>query len=323
MNSSLAKISKHLLHKKNSKHKVGHRGIIKNRVLFLMTIPGIIYFLIVNYIPMFYIVIAFQDFNPRQGILKSSFVGFKNFEFFFKSSDAVRVISNTLLLNIMFILTTLIFSVAMAIILNEIKNTLYNKVVQTMMFLPYFLSYVIVGFFVLAFLNPNYGLINNILVDYNIEPVMWYSEAKHWPFILTAINLWKSLGVNTIIYMAAILNIPKEMYEAAEIDGAKRIQKIFSITIPSIMPIISIMTLLSIGNIMRGNFDLIYNVTSNAGSLYSTTDVIDTYVIRALRQIGDLGMASSVGLFQSVVGFVLVFSTNAIVKRRNHENALF
>lgn len=297
--------------------------LLKKKGLLTMALPGLLYIFIFNYLPMFGVVIAFQDFNYRDGFFGSKLIGFKNFQFFFASQDAQRVITNTILLNILFIVTSLLVTVSFAIILNELLNRYFVKTVQTLMFLPHFLSYVIVGFFGLAFFSHDLGMLNKILEYFGKESVLWYNQPEYWRFILTAINLWKGLGMGTIIYLAAILNISKDYYDAAEVDGAGKIKQIIHITLPMLLPIICILTLLSIGGMMRGNYDLIYNLTANSGSLYVTTDVIDTYVIRALRQLGDLGMSSAAGLFQSIAGFILVTASNTIVRKINPEYALF
>lgn len=288
-----------------------------------MAIPGFLFILIYYYIPMIGIIIAFQDFKYDKGPFGSKFIGFDNFRFFFTSQYASRIITNTVFLNAVFIITTLITSVFIAIFLNRMKNVLYAKFVQSSLFFPYFISWVVVGYFALAFFSETYGVANKLLQWIGLNPVSWYSRPRIWPFILTAFNLWKQVGVNAVIYLAAIINISEEYYDAAKIDGAGPIKQVRYITIPEIIPIISIMVLLSIGQIFRSDFGLFYNVTRDIGLLYSTTDVIDTFVIRSLRVIGDMGMASAAGFFQSVIGFVMVLVSNYVVKRINSENSLF
>jgi putative aldouronate transport system permease protein len=298
--------------------------IKKDRYLLLMLLPGIVYLLVNNYLPMFGIVIAFKQINYIDGIWGSPWVGLKNFEFLFGTSDAWLITRNTVLYNIVFIFTTLIVAVGFAIMLNELKNRLASRFYQSVMFLPFFLSMIIVGYLGFSLLSQEYGFINNtILEPMGLDAINWYSEPKYWPLILTTVQLWKGVGYSCVIYLAAIIGIDQEYYEAATIDGATKWQQITRITIPLIMPIIVILTLLDIGRIMNADFGLFYQVPLDSGALYSTTNVIDTYVYRALLRLGDIGMSSAAGLYQAVVGFVLVLTSNWVVRKINKENALF
>lgn len=292
--------------------------------LFIMIIPGVIYLFINNYLPMLGLIIAFKDVNFAKGILASDWIGFKNFEYLFKTEDAWIITRNTLLYNISFIILNLIIAVGIAILLNEVKKKVAARFYQSIVLIPYLISMVIVGYLVLAMLSGETGFINKqILPLFGIDPISWYSEPKYWPFILVIVNVWKNVGYLCIIYLAAIIGIDPEYYEAATIDGAGKWRQITQITIPLIAPVITIMTLLQIGRIFYSDFGLFYQVPLNTGELLSTTNVVDTYVYRALINLGDIGMSSAAGLYQSVVGFVLVLLSNYIVSKRNRDNALF
>ncbi|OBR64481.1 sugar ABC transporter permease [Paenibacillus oryzae] len=289
-----------------------------------MIIPGVIYLFINNYLPMLGLMIAFKDVNFAKGILASDWIGFKNFEYLFKTEDAWIITRNTLLYNITFIILNLIIAVGIAILLNEVKKKVAARFYQSIVLIPYLISMVIVGYLALAMLSGETGFINKqILPMLGIDPVSWYSEPKHWPVILVIVNIWKNAGYLCIIYLAAIIGIDPEYYEAATIDGAGKWRQITHIMIPLIMPVITIMTLLQIGRIFYSDFGLFYQVPLNTGELLSTTNVVDTYVYRALINLGDIGMSSAAGLYQSIVGFVLVLLSNYVVSKRNRDNALF
>ncbi|WP_307607081.1 sugar ABC transporter permease [Paenibacillus sp. V4I9] len=289
-----------------------------------MVIPEIIYLIINNYLPMFGLIIAFKDVNFTKGIWASDWVGFKNFEYLFKTSDAMLITRNTILYNSAFIIINLIIAVGVAILLNEVKKKLFARFYQSVILIPYLISMVIVGYLVLAMLSGETGYINKqILPMLGMDPISWYSEAKYWPYILTFVNIWKHVGYLCVIYLAAIIGIDPEYYEAARIDGASKWQQITNITIPLITPVIVIMTLLQIGRIFYSEFGLFYQVPLDTGALFPTTNVIDTYVYRALLRLGDIGMSSAAGLYQSVVGFILVLISNYEVSKRNSDNALF
>ncbi len=292
--------------------------------LLVMVIPEIVYLIINNYLPMFGLVIAFKDVNFTKGIWASDWVGFKNFEYLFKTSDAMLITRNTILYNTAFIIINLIIAVGVAILLNEVKKKLFARFYQSVILIPYLISMVIVGYLVLAMLSGETGYINKqVLPMLGMDPISWYSEAKYWPYILTFVNIWKHVGYLCVIYLAAIIGIDTEYYEAARIDGASKWQQITNITIPLITPVIVIMTLLQIGRIFYSEFGLFYQVPLDTGALFPTTNVIDTYVYRALLRLGDIGMSSAAGLYQSVVGFILVLISNYVVSKRNSDNALF
>ncbi|OCT15156.1 sugar ABC transporter permease [Paenibacillus pectinilyticus] len=294
------------------------------RALFLMILPGMLYLIINNYLPMFGVIIAFKNINYRKGILGSDWAGLKNFEYLFKTSDAWVITRNTVLYNGFFIVINLALAVAVAIMLNEVRNRFMSRFYQSVILLPYLISMVIVGYLALAMLNVENGFINHhILPLFGVDPISWYSESKYWPFILTLINIWKNVGYLCIIFLAAIVGIDHEYYEAATLDGANKWQQIRTITLPLLAPAITIMALLSIGRIFYSDFGLFYQVPLNSGPLQSTTDVIDTYVYRGLMTLGDIGMSSAAGLYQSVVGFILVLISNFIIRRKSPDQALF
>ncbi|MFS0724593.1 ABC transporter permease [Paenibacillus sp. 1P07SE] len=292
--------------------------------LWLMMLPGILYLLINNYLPMFGVVIAFKDFNYAKGILGSDWVGFKNFEYLFKTSDALLITRNTLLYNAVFICLNLIVPVGVAILLNEVQKKWLSRFYQSAVLLPYLISMVIVGYLVYSLLGTDTGFVGKtILPLLGLPDIAWYSEAQYWPYILATVHIWSSAGYLSVVYLASIVGIDPEYYEAATIDGAGKWQQIRSITVPLLVPVITIMTLLQIGRIFYSDFGLFYQVPLNAGALQSTTNVIDTYVYRALLTIGDVGMSSAAGVYQSVVGFVLVLLSNAVVRKINKDNALY
>jgi putative aldouronate transport system permease protein len=292
--------------------------------LFLMMVPGLAYLLLNNYAPMFGLIIAFKNVNFAQGILGSDWIGLKNFEYLFKTSDAYIITRNTILYNGGFIILNLVLSVGIAILLNEIRSKLMARFYQSVVLLPYLISMVIVSYLAYAVLSIETGFMNNtVLPLLGLDEISWYSEAKYWPYILTIVNVWKSIGFLCVVYLAAIIGIDQEYYEAATLDGASKWQQIKSITLPLISPVITMMTLLAIGRIFYSDFGLFYQVPMDAGALSDTTNVIDTYVYRGLMQLGDIGMSSAAGLYQSLVGFILVLLANYVVRKINRDNALF
>lgn len=305
-------------------HRKGRRGILKYTPLYIMMLPGLVYLIINNYLPLFGLSIAFKDVDYRKGIWNSDWIGFRNFEYLFKTSDAWMITRNTLLYNTVFIILGLIVSIGIAILLNEIRNKFFARFYQSVIILPYLISIIIVSYLVYAMFSVNTGMMNNtILPALGLDPISWYSEPKYWPFILTFVHVWKGAGYSCIVYLAAIIGIDPEYYEAAKLDGASKWVQIRKITLPMIMPVIMILTLLGIGRIFYSDFGLFYQVPMNSGALYSTTNVIDTYVFRGLMQLGDIGMSSAAGFYQSLVGFVLVLGSNYIVRKIDKDNALF
>lgn len=295
----------------------------KNAPFLLMAAPGVLFLIVFSYLPMFGVIIAFKDFRAALGIFDSAWVGFKNFEFLFRSPALSRITFNTIFLNGLFIITGTIAAICLALLLNEVRFKMAARTYQTVVFFPYFISWVIVGYFSFAMLNADNGLVNNTLRSLGLQEVAWYSSPQYWPAILTVTNIWKGVGYGSVIYLAGMLGINQEYYEAAQLDGANKLQQIRYITLPHLVPIMVITTLLAIGRIFYADFGLIYYTTRDNSLLYSTTDVIDTYVFRALRVNADVGMAAATGLYQSFVGFVLVVLSNWMVKRISPDRALF
>lgn len=289
----------------------------------IMVLPIVVLLIMFSYIPMFGLIIAFKDYNLQDGFFNSPWVGFKNFEFFFTSQYAARITFNTIFLNLMFILVGTVVALALAIILKELRNKTLAKFSQAVMFFPYFISWVIIGFFGYALLNMDYGLLNNVLKTFGINPIQWYVEPSYWPVILIVASTWKGMGYTSVIFLAGISGINEEYYEAAYVDGAGKLRQIFSITLPLLSPLIIILTLLSIGRIMYADFGMFYNLVKDSGPLYATADVFDTYIYRSLRVTGDLGMASAANFFQAIVGFVLVMCSNLVVRKLDSDKALF
>lgn len=294
----------------------------KHWQICMLTLPGVLVIFVFSYLPMVGIILPFKNFRYDLGIIKSPWVGFSNFKFLFSTDNAIRITRNTLVMNILFIITVTSISILFALMLNELSKK-FVKVYQTALFVPYFISWVVVSYIVFAFFDMEYGFANKITGEMGIKPIMWYNEPNYWVGILTVANLWKGVGYTTVIYYAGLMGIDKELYEAAKIDGASKPQQIKHISIPLIMPLISMIFILSIGKIFFGNFDLFYNVTKDSSLLYPTTDVIDTFVYRSLRSTGDIGMASAAGIYQSAVGFLIVIGANFLVKKINPDNSIF
>mgnify|MGYP002510135733 CR=1 FL=1 len=307
-----------------TKKKKGRWKAFKdNAELSALLIPGILLLITFMYIPMFGVIIAFKDYRNNLGIFGSKWVGLQNFKFFFTSQDAWRIARNTVGYGVLFIILGIIAAVFVAILLYEVRSRAALKFYQTSMILPHFLSWVIVGYITYILLEPSMGIFNQIIRFCGGEGLQWYSEPKYWVFILPLVNLWKNVGLKCIMYYAALMGIDRELFEAAEIDGANRFKQILHITLPSLVPLMVILTILDVGHIIKGDFGLFYTIPRDVGLLYPTTDIIDTYVYRGLRTGDDIGITTAVGLFQSVVGFIMVVGTNLIVKKISPENSLF
>lgn len=302
----------------------------KNLLFLTMVLPGAIWFLLLRYLPMAGIVLAFKDYkvytkNPTfwNNLSHSQWVGLKNFKFLFSTSDSWLYIKNTLVYNVLWIILGLVLSVALAIILNEITQKFVAKAYQTLMFFPYFLSWVVASYFVLAFLDPTRGLLTHMQMNQGVSPISWYNEAKYWPVILTICNVWKNTGYSTILYLAAITGIDASQYEAAAIDGASKWQQIKFITIPHLRTMICILLIMNVGKIFNADFGLFYSVPMNSGALFSTTQVIDTFVYRTMTATGDIGMSTAAGLLQQTVGFICILAANKIVQKIDEDSSLF
>lgn len=293
--------------------------------LYLMMIPGMLYLIINNYIPMFGVLLAFKKVDFSVGIFASDWIGFKNFEFLFAAGgDAWTITRNTLLYNIVFIILNTTLGITFAIFICDITAKRLKKIYQSAILFPFLMSMVIVGYIVYAFFSMQTGIVNKtILPLFGQDPIFWYNEPKYWPAILIFVNAWKGVGYGCLIYISAINGIDPTYYEAAELDGAGKLKQIWNITLPCILPSIITLTLLNIGRIFYSDFGLFYQVPRNSGMLYSTTNVIDTYVYRGLMTQGNIGMSSAAGAYQSIVGFVLVLVSNLVVRKVSKENALF
>ena len=291
--------------------------------LYVLAAPGFLYLLINNYLPMGGLVMAFKNINWQKGIWGSDWAGLKNFEYLFKTPDACNITRNTIVYNVVFIIVNMIVALLYAILLSEIKSKLAVKSYQTIIMLPFMISMVIVSYLAYAFLAGDNGMINGLLAKLGKEPISWYSEPKYWPVILVVINCWKGVGYGTVVYLSSILGIDQELYEAAAVDGIKEMQKIRYITIPLIKPTIITLVLLNVGRIFYSDFGLFYQVPMSSGALINATSTIDTYVYRGLITLGDVGMSSAAGFYQSIVGFVLILVANAITRKFSSENALF
>lgn len=302
----------------------GNKLWVHDIPVYLMMAPAMIYFLFNNYIPIAGLIIAFKDVDFRKGVFGGDFIGLKNFEYLFKTKDAWVITRNTLLYNAAFIVLGIVLGIFIALLLNEVKSKKLLKTYQTSILLPQLISWIIVSYFVYALLSIDKGMINkSILPVLNQKPISWYTSPEYWPVIITVMQVWKTLGFNSIIYLATIIGIPADYYEAATLDGANKWQQIRFITLPLLVPTVITLFLLHMGRIFYADFSLFYQVPMNSGALFNTTNVIDTYVYRALIQIGDIGMSAAAGFYQSLVGFVLVIISNMIVKKLSPDNALF
>ncbi len=296
--------------------------LIKNKGRYALLLPAIIFILVFAYLPMVGLLIAFEDYDPVQGIFGSKWVWFENFKFFFSGSKWIEVTVNTLYLNALFIITGTVASLFIAIVLSELSNKIYVKLSQTFMTLPNFVSWASIALFSVAFLSTD-GIINSIISNIGGEKISFSTDPSVWRLTFVIIRVWKSAGWGSIVYMASIAGISPDIYEAAKIDGANRIQCIFKVTLPLLKEIIILQLLLSIGNIFRGDFGMIYPFIGDNSLLYPTTDVIDTYVYRALRSQSDFSKTMAVGLYQSILGFVMVLVANGLTKRYAPESSLF
>ena len=298
--------------------------LLKWTPVYLMMVPGALYLLINNYIPMFGLVIAFKQVDFQKGILGSPWCGLQNFQFLFQTKDAFVITRNTILYNVCFILLNTVIGIIFAIFICDITWKIGKKIYQSALLFPYLMSWVIVGYIIYAIFSMQYGIANKtILPMLGINPVMWYNTPKYWPAILIITNTWKGIGYGCLIYISSINGIEASYYEAAELDGANKLQQVWNITIPEILPSVITLTLLSIGRIFYSDFGLFYQIPRDSGLLYSVTDTIDTYVYRGLMKLGNIGMSSAVGFYQSIVGFILVLFSNWVVGKISPDNALF
>ena len=288
-----------------------------------MCLPAIVFFFAFSYMPLPGIWVAVVKYNYRNGIFGSKFVGLQNFEFLAESGKLLTLTRNTVLYNLAFILLGNILAVFVAILLNEMRSKWFKKVSQTMMFLPYFISQVLVGLLVYSLLNFDTGFINSVLTSFGMEKWQPYADPKVWPVLMVIIYLWQQTGYNSVVYFAAIMGIDAEMIEASRVDGANGFQKIRYIILPSLKPTIVILILFALGGIVKGNFGLFYNIIGSNSILYETTDIIETFVYRATMTDFNFSTASAVGLYQSIIGFAIVMIVNYIVKKIEPDYSLF
>lgn len=304
-----------------SARTTGNRAGARRRrtlVLLLMCAPALIWLLVFKYATLAGYWIAFTNFRPRAGIFGSPFVGFKNFEFLFSTANALNAARNTILLNGLFIVGTTLFTIFISALLFEVFKSWATRIYQTVFLFPFFISWVIVSYFVFGFLSSN-GVINGLLS----QPIAFYQEPAWWPLILLLVMIWKTTGWGTLIYLAGMLAINPQLYEAARVDGANRVQQFFTITLPLIMPLVIIQFLLALAHIFNSDFGLFYQVPLNQALLYDTTDVLDTFIYRALVQSGNITMSAAADLYKSLIGFALVLLANWLVRRIDPDKALF
>lgn len=312
-----------IVQKKGGLHRIG-RMLKQNIILILMCVPAIAFFIIFNYCPLPGIYIAFTNFNYSAGIFGSEFVGLKNFEFLISSGQLWTLTRNTVLYNLAFMLLGNVLQIIVAVLLNEVRAKWFRKVSQTLMFLPYFISAVLVGLIVFNILNSDYGLIPTMIRSMGGQPTSFYSTAGIWPAIIVFVQLWQSTGYGSIVYFATICGMDSGIYEAAEIDGASKLQRIWYITLPGLKSIAIILILFSLGSILKGNFGLFYNIIGPANTLLMPiTDIIETFVYRAMMNQSNFAAASAVGLYQSIFGFIIVLAANTIARKADPEYALF
>ncbi len=302
------------------------RGRI-NLGLISMALPGILVLLVMAYLPMAGVLIAFKNYLPFEGFFGSAWVGFQNFRFLFGTSEAWRITRNTLFMNSLFIIFGTLAALGVGLLLNEVRDSsrlaFLPKIYQAVIFFPYLISYVLVSYFTYALLNSDTGLVNHLFAVIHLSAIDWFSSPQYWPAILTLVYLWKNVGFTAVIFLAGMVAISPEYYEAARMDGANGWQQMRYITIPLLKPLIILVVLLAIGRIFYADFGLFFQVPNNQPALYPATDVIDTYVYRALITLDDIGMSSAAGLYQSVVGFILIFTANWFVRRIEPDQAAF
>lgn len=302
------------------------RDVWRNKMFLIMLIPGVVWYILFSYVPMFGVIIAFKDFDYGKGIFGSDWSGLHNFEFLFKSNDAFIILRNTICYNLVWIPLAVACAVIMAIIFDALakrKVTPWTKVTQTMSMMPHFISWIVVSYFVTGLLDYDKGMVNSLLKSLGMDPINWYTDTSKWPFILTICTLWKGVGYNSIVYYSTIRGFSPEYYEAAWLDGANWYKQTRYITLPLLKPTLTVLLTLNIASILSSDFGLFYFIPKNSGLLYSVTSTLDTYVYNGMTQGGDFGMTGAVGFVKSVVGFILILITNAIVRKRSPENALF
>lgn len=295
---------------------------IKSLPFLTLALPGAIVLFVFRLVPLFGLILPFKNYVPAKGFFKSEWAGFENFKYLFGNEQVQIATRNTIVYNTIGIISGIIMGVLIALLLYELSNK-YVKIYQTILYLPHFVSFVVIAFVMKGLLDLDYGVFNNIIEHFGGEAVEWYKEPKYWYFIIPILSLWKNLGQNAVMYYAALIGISPELYESARIDGAGKLQQVWHISIPMIKNVIIVLFILNIGKVMYADLSLYYNVPLNLGQLYSATDVLDTYVLRAMKDLGDIGMSSAAALYQSVIGFVLVIISNFIAKKVDPESGMF
>lgn len=310
---------------KKQKTKKSWWSLRQSIPVYILILPGILYMLINNYMPMFGVLIAFKKLNFKKGIIGSPWAGLDNFKFLFASRSAFSIFRNTLCYNLVFILLSTLLGITVAILLSEIRQKMALKAYQTLILLPYLMSYVIVSYLGYAFLSGQTGFINNTLLPFfgSSAHVDFYQEPKYWPFILTFVNLWKGLGFSSVIFLSSVVGISSEYYEAAKVDGATKWQQITRITLPCLKPIVITMTILSLGRIFSSDFGLFYQLPKNSGALYDVTQTLDVYVYNMLMNNSNFALSSAASVFQSIVGCICILGANALIRKISSEDAMF
>lgn len=295
-----------------------------DRALYVMALPTVIFLIIFAYMPMIGLVMAFQDYNVNLGMFGSKFVGFANFKYLFTTTDAWIITRNTVCYNVVFMVVNNCLAMAMAMLLSELTARRYAKVLQTVYMLPYFLSWTVVAIVVTAFLDRDKGLVNQIIKSMGgTGKTNWYQQKALWPLLLVGINAWKGVGYGTVLYLAVISGISHDFYEAAVLDGATKLQQAWYITLPQLRMVLCISIILAMGSIFRADFGLFYSVTQDSGRIYAVTDVIDTYIYRGLTKLANVGMSTAAGMYQSVVGLIMVLIANKVVTKIDPDSAMF
>ena len=297
--------------------------IVRCLPFYVMALPGIAYLICNNFMPLYGMLLAFKKLDVRKGIFGSEWVGLKNFEFLFSSNTAFKIIRNTIGYNLVFLIVGTCIAVALAILLNEIRLKGFQKFYQSMLLIPYLISWVLASYLAYAFLAQDVGLINSILNFFGLPDVAWYTSKQYWPVILFIVYIWKKVGYMLIIYYSSIVSISADYFEAATIDGATKWQQIRFITLPLIKSTVVTMTILMLGRIANSDFGMFYQIPRNSGALYDTTQTIDVYVYNALMNNNDFGMSAAAAVFQSVVGFIFIMAANGVVRKISKKDALF
>lgn len=290
--------------------------------LTMLALPAVIYIFIFNYIPLYGLVLPFKDYKPSLGFFGSEWVGLKNFKFLLNNEQLMAAVRNTILYNIVFIILGTAVCLAVALILYEMTKKSV-KIYQTAIFIPHYISWVVAAYVFMVFLDMDYGILNKIITFFGGDPVLWYNDPKYWPVILTIAHIWKGFGYSAVIYYAALMGLDRSLFEAAELDGANKLQQMWHISLPGIKNMIVMLFIMHIGKIFYADFGMFYNISQNSSLLYQTTDIIDTYIYRTLINLGDVGLSSAVSMVQAVLGFILVIVANAIANKVDEDSALF